>query len=68
MLKLKNARPLGRAEMKKLTGGADTAKKGRLCPGDCIIGEDERYCRHGQVCQIYYCDPDQDKYYAYRCL
>lgn len=68
MLKLKNAHPLSRTAMKKLTGGSSPASKGRLCPGDCIIGEDERYCRTGKTCQMVECEPGQDKFYAYRCL
>jgi hypothetical protein len=54
--------------MKKLVGGTSTTSKGRLCPGDCIIGEDERYCRNGKTCQMAECEPGQDKFYAYRCL
>lgn len=67
MLKLKNARMLGRTDMKKFVGGTNTGK-GRPCPGDCIIGEDERYCRNGKTCQMVECEPGQDKFYAYRCL
>jgi hypothetical protein len=68
MLKFKNAQTLSRTDMKKLVGGTSTTSKGRLCPGDCIIGEDERYCRNGKTCQMAECEPGQDKFYAYRCL
>lgn len=68
MLKFKNAQTLSRTDMKKLVGGTSTASKGRPCPGDCIIGEDEWYCRNGKTCQMVECEPGQDKFYAYRCL
>jgi natural product precursor len=68
MLKLKNAQPLSRTEMKNLMGGTNDEAAKAFCPNSCFMDEQtgERSCAGGEPCQTYLCNPTRP-IYGYRC-
>jgi hypothetical protein len=68
MLKFKNAQELNRAEMKNLTGGNWTSGKIR-CMQECLVDAEtnQGFCFDGRPCNIYYCGPDPEKDFGYKC-
>ncbi|WP_342331155.1 hypothetical protein [Pedobacter sp. FW305-3-2-15-E-R2A2] len=68
MLNLKNAQTLSRTDMKKFTGGLNDDSARRPCLSDCFYDPNNwNTCLNGGDCQIYYCGPNHDRDFGYKC-
>ena len=68
MLNLKNAQTLSRTELKKFTGGLNDDNSRRPCLSECFYDPNGwNYCLNGGECRIYYCGPNTERDFGYKC-
>lgn len=68
MFNPKNAQTLSRTELKKLRGGLNDDSARRPCLSDCFYDPGNwNQCINGGICTIYYCGPNKERDFGYRC-